>query len=197
MANLTDMLNEVYTLTNRPELVAETTLAVKQATLKAHMTDFYSKDIHEVRITTDTTDYIHGIDIFSIISNFRSLKYLRKYDLANTAVGAFLEILEPEEILDPYGRDKTDVAYIAGRVIEIKSSTEIDNLILGCYVLPVITTSGYASWIADLYPYAIIMEAARTVFKTIGYDEQARSYEQLVAEQYILLKMSALSDVGY
>lgn len=197
MTTLTEMLTDVYTLTGRADLVAETTLAVKSATLKAHMTDFYSKDIHEVRITTDTADYIQGIDIFSIVSNFRALKYLRKYDLVNAEVGAFLEVLEPEEVLDSYGRDKTDVCYVAGRVIEIKSSTEIDNLILGCYVLPVITTSGYASWIADLYPYAIIMEAARVVFKTIGYDEQAATYERLVAEQYALLKMSALSDVGY
>jgi len=197
MTTLAEILAEVYTLTNRPDLVAETTLAVKSATLKAHMTDFYSKDIHETRITTDTADYIQGIDYISIISNFRSLKYVRKYDLANAEVGAFLEVLEPEEILDSYGKDKTDVCYIAGSILEIKSSTEIDNLILGCYVLPIITTAGYASWVADLYPYAIITEAARVVFKTIGYDEQSASFERLVAEQYALLRMSALSDVGY
>jgi len=197
MTTMAELLTEVYTLTSRSDLVNETTLAIKQATLKAHISDFYSKDIYEVRITTDTTDYIHGIDIFSIVSNFRSLKYLRKYDLANAEVGAFLEILEPEEILDSYGRDKVDVAYIAGRVIEIKSSTQIDNIILGCYVLPITTAANYASWVADLYPEVITLEATRLIFKTIGYDEQARGYEQLIAEQYALLRMSALSDVGY
>lgn len=194
---LSELLTEVYALTNRPDLTAETTLAIKAATLKAHQTDFYSKDIHETRIVTDTADYIQGIDYISIISNFRALKYLRKYNSADGSVGAFLEVLEPEEILDSYGYDRTDVCYIAGRVIEIKSSTQVDNFILGCYVFPVVTSTGYSSWIADLYPYAIVMEAARVVFKTIGYDEQAAAYERLVAEQYALLKMSALSDVGY
>lgn len=197
MTTLAELLAEVYTLTGRADLVAETTLAVKNATLKAHMTDFYSKDIYEVRITTDTADYIHGIDYMSIISNFRSLKYLRKYDLANAEVGAFLTVLEPEEVLDSYGYDKTDVCYVAGRVIEIKSSTQVDNFIMGCYVLPIITTAGYASWIADLYPYVIITEAARQIFKSIGYDEQFAAYESLVAEQVSLLRISALSDVGY
>jgi len=195
--NFTEILAEVYTITNRSDLEAETKAAVKAATLKAHMSDFYSKDIYEVRITTDTSDYIQGIDYISIISNFRSLKYLRKYDLTNAAVGAFLEVIEPEEVLDSYGIDRTDVCYIAGRVIEIKSSTKIDNLILGCYVLPIVTESGYASWVADLYPWVIVFEAARVVFKAIGYDEQSATFERLVGEQFSLLKMSALSDVGY
>ncbi len=197
MTTLAELAADVYTLTSRPDLVNETSLAIRSATLKAHMTDYYSKDIYEVRITTDTTDYIHGIDIYSIVANFRSLKYLRKYDLANAAVGSFLEILEPEEILDSYGRDRVDVAYIAGRVIEIKSSTQIDNLILGCYVLPITTATDYASWIADLYPSAILYEAARQVFKAIGHAEQAAEFTRLVGEEYALLRMSALSDVGY
>lgn len=195
--NFSELLQEVYDLTKRPDLVAETTLAIKSATLKAHMSDFYSKDIHETRITTDTADYIHGIDYISIISNFRSLKYLRKYDLVTATPGDFINVIEPEEVLDSYGVELTDVCYIAGRVLEVKSSTQIDNMLLGCYVLPIVTTSGYSSWIANLYPYAIIMEAARVVFKAIGYDEQSAAFERLVAEQYVLLKMSALSDVGY
>jgi hypothetical protein len=197
MTTFASILADVYTLTNRPDLVAETTLAVKSATLKAHMTDFYSKDIYEVRITTDTADYIAGIDVYSIISNFRSLKYLRKYDIVTATAGDFINVLEPEEVLDDYGVEKVDVCYMAGRVLELKSSTEVDNFILGCYVAPIVTTSGYSSWIADLYPDAIIYEAARVVFKTIGYDEQSATYERLVAEAYSLLKMTALSDVGY
>jgi len=197
MITMAELLTEVYALTNRPSLVAETTLAIKSATLKAHMTDFYSKDLHEARWTADSAAYIHSLDYISIISNFRSLKYIRKYNLVTAEVGAFIEVIDPEEVLDSYGLDKTDVAYVAGRVIEIKSSTEIDNLIVGCYVLPIVTSSGYSSWIADLYPDSIIYAAARTIFKTIGYDEQARAYDSLVGEAYVLLRATALSDVGY
>lgn len=195
--NYAELQTEVYALTNRPDLVAETKTAIKAATLKAHQSDFYSKDLHETQITADAAAYVHGIDYISLVSNFRALKYLRKYTPADTSVGAFLEIVEPEEILDSYGRDRTDIAYVAGRVLEIKSSTEITSMIMGCYVFPIITDSNYASWVAQLYPYAIVYEAARVLFKTIGYDEQAAAYERLSAEQFVLLRNSALSDVGY
>ena len=192
-----DLLAEVYTITNKPYLVDETTLAIKSATLKAHSIDFFSKDIYETLLTAESKDYIHSIDYISKIPNFRALKYLRKYDQSSKSVGTFLDVIEPEAVLDSYGVDKADVCYVAGRVLEIRSSTEIDALIMGCYVFPIVTKGNYSSWIAELYPYAIIMEAARLVFATVGEGESAQAYRSLVAEQYELLRNSALSDVGY
>ena len=193
-----ELLTEVYNLTSRPDLVAQTKAAVKAATLKAHMSDFYSKDIHETYVDLGNTDsYVHSFDYISLISNFRSIKYIRKYDTSSGEGGTFIQVVEPEEVLDSYGTAKTDICYVAGRVIEIKSSTEISKLILGCYVLPITVEATYSSWIAELYPWVIVFEAARVVFKTIGFDEESAAYERLVAEQFILLKASALSDVGY
>ena len=193
----TELLTEVYLLTNRDDLVAQTKAAVKTATLKAHMSDFYSKDIYEKYIDLGTTDsYVHSFDYISSISNFRSIKYMRKLD-SNNEAGDFIEVIEPEEVLDSYGVARTNIAYVAGRVIEIKSSTEFSKMILGCYVLPITTESNFSSWVAELYPYVIIYEAARVLFKTIGFDEESAAYERLVAEQFILFKASALSDVGY
>lgn len=192
-----ELLTEVYLLTNRSDLEVQTKAAIKAATLKAHMSDFYSKDIYESYIDLGATDnYVHSFDYISSISNFRAIKYIRKIDSDGEA-GDFIEVIEPEEVLDSYGVGRTDIAYVAGRVIEIKSSTEFSKLILGCYVLPIIVEATYSSWVAELYPYAIVFEAARVVFKTIGFDEESAAYERLVAEQFILLKASALSDVGY
>ena len=192
-----ELVTEVYNITNRPDLVSETESAVKAATLKAHQSDFYSKDIHETGVIFDTADYKQSLDIISFVTNFRALKYLRRVEDENDEVGAFFCILTPEETLDSYGYNKTDIAYVAGRMIEIKASVEFSNMLLGCYVHPVVRTGAYASWVAEQHPYAIIREAARVLFKTIGYDEQSAAYERLVAEEYALLRMSALSDVGY
>ena len=183
-----ELVTEVYSLTNRPDLVAETKLAVKAATMKAHQTDFYSKDIYETYVDLgDTASYSFSLDYITLISNFRALSYIR----------TFLEVISPLEVLDRYGATRLNVAYIAGRVIEMKAATTFSKCILGCYVLPVVTEAGYTSWIAQLYPYAIVFEAARVVFKTIGYDEQSAAYEGLVGEQFNLLRASALPDVGY
>jgi hypothetical protein len=192
-----ELLDEVYTLTNRPDLVAETKTAVKAATLKAHHSDFYSKDIIEELLAIGSPAYIVDIDFLATLTNFRAIKYIRKWDVATSEAGDFIEVLEPEEVLDAYGDTKADVAYVAGSSIKVRSSTEISNLIIGYYTTPIVTDSGYSSWVATMYPYVIVFEAARVVFKTIGYDEQSATYERLVAEQYATFRLSALSDVGY
>lgn len=194
----TELLAEVYTLTNRPDLVAETKLAVKSSTLKLHQSDFYSKDIFELSVDLGvaTNKYVYSYDYIVAISNFRTLKYLRKLD-SNLQPAEFFTVITPEETLDSYNVTRSDVCYVAGRVLEIRSSTTFNKMILGAYVFPIVTEPDYSSWIADRYPYAIVFDAARTVFKTIGYDEQASAYEKLIAEQIDLLRLSALPDYAY
>lgn len=45
-----ELVADVYTLTNRPDLVGETVLAVQAATLKAHQSDDYIYDFREQSI---------------------------------------------------------------------------------------------------------------------------------------------------
>jgi len=192
-----ELLAEVYTLTNRPDLVAETKSAVKAATLKAHMTDFYSKDIFETGVEFLHPNYRQSLDVISLIPNFRTIKYIRRVEDEFDDAGTFLDIISPDELLDSYGLGRKDIAYIAGRMLEIRASVEFSKALAGCYVLPIVTEDGYSSWVASLYPHAIIKEATRVIFKTIGYDEQSATYERLVAEEYVLLKASAVTDIGY
>ena len=191
------MLADVYEITNRPDLVGETTAAVKAATLKAHHSDFYSKDIHEEAFSFPAASYRQSFDYIQAVDNFRSFKYARKADDACDDAGVFFCIITPEESLDSYGRNRTDVAYVAGRVLEMRSSTKFDRFLLGCYIHPIVRTGAYCSWIAMQYPYAIIYEACRVVFKAIGKSEESAQMTGLVAEEYGLLKLSNIQDVGY
>ena len=192
-----ELVAEVFLITNRPDLTGETKSAVRAATLKAHKTDFYSKDIHETGVEFDTADFRQSLDYILFISNFRAIKYLRRVEDENDDVGKFFEIILPEEVLDNYGRNRVDIAYVAGRVLEIRASVEFSKALLGAYVYPIVREDAYDSWVAEQFPFSIIYEAARVVFKAIGYDEQSATFTQLVAEEYNLLRMSALSDVGY
>ena len=54
MTVFSDLLSDVYAVTNRPDLVADTKLAVRTATLKAHRSDFYPKDLFETGLTFST-----------------------------------------------------------------------------------------------------------------------------------------------
>jgi len=193
----TELLTEVYQITNRPDLVNETKSAIKAATLKAHKSDFYSKDIHETGIEFDTATFRQSLDYISLISNFRALKYLRRVESATDDKGKFFDIISPDEVLDSYGYNRNDIAYVAGRVLEIRSSTEFKYALLGCYVLPIVREEAYSSWVAEQFPYFIVYEAARVLFRMMGQMEESNAQAGLVAEELQLLKMSALSDVGY
>lgn len=190
MTTLASLINDVATVTNRPDLVEETRLAIKKATLKMHQADHFAKDIFETGISWNPPAFIQSLDYKSIVPNWRSLKYLRKY--SSGVPGPFFTLLTPEESLDRYAINKENICYIAGSSLEIRSNTEDSYMLLGCYVNPVVTDAGYSSWIADEHPYAIVMEAAASVFKMIGADEQAAFYRQEVMEQLALVRQNQI-----
>ncbi len=186
MTTFSELVSDVYILTNRPDLVVETALAVKAATLKAHQSDFFPKDLYEVGIQWNPVAFIQSLDYRTIVPRWRAFKYLRKY--SNSLAGDFFTLLTPEQTLDRYSINRENICYLAGEALEIRSSTEDDYMILSCYVNPITEQNTFTSWIALDHPYAIVYEAARTVFKQIGWDEQATAIRQEVMEQYQILK---------
>jgi hypothetical protein len=197
MATFAELVADVKTFTNRPDLVNETELAVKAATLKAHQSDFYPKDLYETGISWSPVAYTQSLDYRTLIPRWRALKYLRKYDNDEGAAGRFFTVLTPEQVLDDYGIEREDICYLAGEQLEIKSSTEDAYMLLGCYINPNLTSAAFISWIAVEHPYAIVYEAVRSIFKMIGYDEQAAALKQEISEQYALLKNGNILASGH
>ncbi len=187
---LTDLINDTYTITNRPDLVAETKLAVKKSTLKLHQLDYFPKDIFETGISWDPVAFIQSLDYKTLVPNWRTLKYLRKY--SDGLAGPFFSFLSPEESLDRFAINRDNICYIAGEQLEIRSSTEDTHMLLGCYVNPTLTDTGFSSWIATEHPYAIITDAAASIFKMIGFDEQAAYMKQEVTEQIQILRQNQI-----
>lgn len=195
MANFSELLADVYTITNRPDLIAETKLAVKQATLKMHQSDFYPKDVFETGIQWDPVALIQSLDYKTLIPRYRAFKYLRK--ITDNVPGVFFEMLSPEHSLDRYQINKENICYLAGEHIEIRSNTEDSNMLIGCYLHPDITELTFNSWIAAEHPYSIVFDAASQVFKTIGFDSQAAAMRQNVTEQIALIRQNQLTGIGY
>lgn len=190
MASLNELITDVYTLTNRPDLVAETKLAVKKATLKMHHSDFYTKDLWESGINFDPANFIQSLEYKQLQPRWRKLKYLRKY--SDGLPGNFFTFLTPEETVDRYGIQKENICYEAGDILEIRSNTEDAYMLVGAYIHPDITDGGFSSWIAADYPYAIVIDAAASIFKMIGQDDKASAFRQEVVEQIALLKQNCI-----
>lgn len=193
---LTELIAEVYLLTNRPDLVNQTLSAVRSATLKLHQSDYYYKDIFETGIVFGTSEYLQQLDYRTVIPRWRSLKYLRKTDSTGT-LGSFFTVVAPEQVLDSYALNRNDICYAAGDVIQIRSSTELQYAIVGCYRNPDVGAISYSSWIANDHPWAIIFEAATAVLLMIGKDSQARSMAQLANIQLAELRNSNILAEGY
>lgn len=194
---LNELIAEVYTITNRPDLVAQTLTAVRSATLKLHQSDYYYKDLRESGVSFLTPEYTQQIEYRTLFSKWRALKYIRKTNSSGQEQGKFLDIIVPENVLDNYNINRNDVCYVAGEVIQIRSSTQVQYTIVGRYDNPDITVAGYNSWIAFDHPYAIAFEAASTVFKMIGDTDQFSAYTQLAALQLIEVRNSNVLAQGY
>lgn len=173
--NLSQMITEVYNLTNRPDLVTLTTSAVKSSTLKMHCTDFFTKDLVETGITFISSAYVQSFDSLVTFPRWRALSYFRTNDtsVSPNVPGLFFEPITPTSILDSYGVDKTNVIYQAGSAVNLKGDTSFSAGIIGYYQYPDTTDATFSSWIAAELPWAIIYDAATKILKSIGYDEQA------------------------
>jgi hypothetical protein len=194
---LTELQQEVYTITNRPDLVAQTLTAIRSATLKLHQLDYFYKDIFETGVTFTIAEFEQALDYRLLIPRWRALKYIRKSDVTGIDTYPPFTIIPPENVLDEYNQNRLDVAYVAGAFINIKSSTAFQYMFLGCYIHPDITEAGYSSWIAADHPYAIVFEAASIVFKLIGDTEQFAAYTGLSQIEQNNLKISEIQAVGY
>lgn len=195
--NFNELVAEVMLLTRRQDLQARTEQAVRAATLKAHHSDFFYKDLYEQSVEFGQEYYIQNFLPTDIFPNFRKVKYVRFWHGGvDGAPGAFLEPIQIENSLDAYECIKTNVFYMAGQLLQIRTSAPIKRCLFGAYLHPQITpVNAYCSWIANEYPYAIIYEAARQIFKSIGLDAQTSEMTSLVAEAYLSLKMSNVDDV--
>ena len=112
----TTMLANIYALTNRPDLVAETSLALQNATLKAHRSDYYPKDIVETAIACDFSLTQQSVAYKALLPQWRAPKYVRIYDYSVPpgAPGLLLTYITPDNVLDDYNNDKVNIFYIAG-----------------------------------------------------------------------------------
>lgn len=202
--NLAELIEAVASESVRPDLIDDGTImrAVLSSTLKLHTIDLFPKDVQTSQITFDTPVYIDTIDT-SIFPRYRRLTWSRKNDntvITNTTLPplgspgwwrnsnkfGFLKVLSPDDILDEYGIEKTNVIYGAGQQLWFKSSTPVQFLLLAFYQYPNLDTTthdngltypNFSSWIAVERPYAIIFDATSKIFTTSGNLDQSRKYD--------------------
>lgn len=177
---LAELITEVNTIVKMPHLQDEMKLAVKRNTLLLHASNGWAKDLVEIVVASPTpTDYRHSL---TLPSGFRAFHYLKKDGYAKS-----LDVKTASEILRN-GCDESDILYLSGSVLNVRTSTVTASFLFGYFAHPVITDAGYSSWIANEYPYAIVLRAASMVFGMVDNKEQAAKYKELANEDFISLE---------
>jgi len=182
-ADLTNVLTTVYTLTNRPDLVNESTLAVQQSTLLLHRRENWAYDLTEIGWQFPLSSYQQQIALADI-PNFRKIKYLRKYDSVNLAPGDYLTEVSVEQSFNKrWMQDNVDCYYFAGAVYNINMSTSEQYLLMGYYADPDVTTTNYTSWIGVKHPGLVAARACTMLAALMEKEAFKQSMGMLYQEE--------------
>ena len=195
-ATLSSLTADLQTIVKRADLTADCALHLKNALLKAHTSDYYLKDLYETNFQFGVAAVNYQLDYKTLIPRWRTIKYLETVDATTLDTIRELTPIPLEKHLDGYGYIRDYVFYLAGSNMQIRVSDKAQTFGVGVYLYPD-TTLVSPSWIADEFPFAILYEAARTLFKSTGFDEQSASMEKLTQEAYAEMKMVGLTTAGY
>lgn len=159
--------DEVVTKTGRPDLMRETQLAIRQATLRLHSFAFFAKDMTSAEIRFSQPNTTQTLVVSANLMRCRRV-------LAVMQDGQELTKLESSEIFSLPVARRQDCWWTLGDSLVIRSSKASTTFQLSWLVAPLVEpTANYNSWIAEAHPYAIIDEAAKLVCESVGNLEQA------------------------
>lgn len=216
MATIDSLAEDVYLTTNRPDMVAETAVAIRKAIRKVHGADTFKRDLKVQRLNMSTYPPIDpnqyrwniALSTFERFRRPKSIGYppdlqppihvpapLIDWPAGYQRDRTFIE-LSVDNLYDSYGWEKANYYYIAGTDLMIKSGWYVDFLDIVYYQWPLIpsaTGDTLTSWIVNTYPDAIVEEASSLVFKMIGKDDEYNRFAQMFAEN---LQIIRATDVG-
>jgi len=188
-----DMLDSVYTLTNRPDLEGETKIALRSATTNAHMTDAYFRDCVSQNVQLPNSAGTVALNISTLFPQFRGVGKVRPADVNGNLidVGSYgsngrINVVELGDIYDSeYGNVKNNIAYVSGDSLVIRTGINCSGYLIDWFKAPKTKREEYDSWIAQLAPSVIWYWAAASVFSTNGDEDKARNYLNQVEKFYI------------
>jgi hypothetical protein len=169
MSLYTDVQAGVFAWTNRPEMTAETDIAIRKSVRAAHKAGTFWRDLVTVNLINQPTDQTQSIDLTANAPNFRQMALVKPtgVDLQYNPIGI---------------RELLDIYYVVGNTLNIRANAPTSSISLTYYRMPVLNPiSGLDSWIADLYQDLIICDAAASILAMVGEPEVKDRVEKIAA----------------
>jgi len=171
-----ELLSEIYFITKRPDLVGQTRSALRTATMFAHRTDNYWRDLVEnVLVPISAAEGV--ILTQDYMPRMRSIASI--YPKDGERRGLELECRDIDDLLDEYNSPRRHWFYGHSAGVRYNTSLLLPTLCISYYRDPNVNPVAYDSWIADIYPDVIIKWASALVMRSTGHKEEADSELQL------------------
>lgn len=177
--NFTDVVNEVISITKRPDKISDIRRSVNAAINFCCIDTDFARDRQNQTVTLDGTLYAQSIAL-NLFTRFRKVDAMRPLGRK-----LYLSLTEPSDI---FGNciEKLNTYYIAGDNIILKLEVLETSLLVSYYSYPpVLTDAAPTFWMLDMNPYMIIDKAAAKIFKNIGDDTSARAHEEEFKRAYL------------
>lgn len=169
------MRSEVFNYTNRPELVSETTAALKNAIRTAHKSGKFWRDL-VITSVAPAIEQIQTVNLNDSCPRFRGLAYVRdaqEVDYRPTDI---------QDLLDADNYAKTNICYGIGTTLKIRAASPQETYEIAYYQYPLINTAvEYSDWLLDQYDDLVYLWAAATVLGTTGESEIKQRLEAMAA----------------
>lgn len=171
----------VIAQTRRPEVSAVTSAAIRTATLRAHHTDFFKRDLSMATLSYTPSSSAFLYDFPSISSTLVRNRAIQLLQCADPATALPTENLEYRELQDLYDADnvlRTSMYTLIGDTLRIYPQSATGRLDVYYYQNPITASLTFSSWIANDYPDELAMWAAAIVFARTGFAEMANDFQK-------------------
>lgn len=184
-----EMLQDIYSLTNRDDLEAETAIALRTATSNAHLSANYPRDVTVTQVQLPNSSNQVAFDMPTLFPNCRGFLDIKPIDSSFNILPLYqnplIEIVEMGDIYDPeYKNLRTNIAFVSGAQLVVRCPIQCWGYMIQWSVAPQTRRELYNSWIAQMMPSAILYDAASIVLNTNGNEEKSVRYRKMVDDVY-------------
>lgn len=178
MPSFRQLVSNTVTVTNRPDLLAETELAVRQAVLSYHHLDFFWRDKTTGIISVSTGGRARHAIPLTKFQGFRAAESIVPY-YAGTDTCA-----KPLAKATRMGQHTANYWLLAGNELIIHSATLTHQFQFTYWQNPTLMPeAAFSSWVADLYPDAVEDAACAKVFEMVRDPGVADRYRARVGKK--------------
>ena len=193
MTTYSGIFDDVVTWTNRPKLINETAMAIRQAVRSAHRAGVFYRDLVTVPIVgVSTANAIQQIDLSAVAPNYRQLA-----TLSPTGTDIYFSPVSIRDLLDHDGYPRTNVMYTVGTNLMVRPAAAYSDYTLIYNASPITSPiENLTSWIAVLHQDLIVLWAAATILTLVGEQEVKTRVEGLAKLAFDDLIADQLDAVG-